>query len=169
MRKILLISDNHGHGHEELLQLIQEADEVWHAGDIGPLTSVEDIIKLKPFKAVYGNVDATDVRSIYPENLVFTCENVKVLMTHIAGYPGRYAARVKKIIKEEQPNLVICGHSHICKVMRDHDLNHIHMNPGAYGHHGFHAIRTVLKFVIDGEEIKDLNAVELGKRGAIFN
>jgi putative phosphoesterase len=122
---------------------------------------------LKPFKGIYGNVDGHELRSQFPENQIFRCEGVKVLMTHIGGYPGRYNARVKKLILEEKPQLYICGHSHILKVVQDRKNNLLHMNPGACGVHGFHQIRTLLRFELNQGKIEKLEAVELGQRGSI--
>lgn len=166
--KIALISDNHSYVGDDVLQHLKDADEIWHAGDIGSLESLQPIIDLgKPFRAVYGNIDTEDVRARYPLNDVWEVEGLKVLMTHIGGYPGRYKKRVRALLMEEKPDLYICGHSHILKVMRDQELHLIHMNPGAYGHHGFHKFRTILTFVIDEGRIRDVNAVELGIRGRI--
>src|SRR4051812_25584646 len=143
---------------------IQNADEVWHGGDIGPVGLCTDIEKLKPLKAVYGNIDGNDVRITYPENLIFNCEGVKVLMTHIGGYPGKYPARVKQLLLEHKPKLFICGHSHILKVIYDKELQLLHINPGACGIHGFHKVKTVVRFEIDKKEIKNLAVIELGNR-----
>jgi uncharacterized protein len=167
MKKIALISDNHSYLGEDVTQHLRNVDEIWHAGDIGEMTSIEEIKSLAVFRAVYGNIDEAATRLLYPENLIFMCEDVKVFMTHIGGYPGKYNARVKKIILAEKPKIYICGHSHICKVIPDKENDLIHMNPGAYGHFGFHFMRTMLKFTIDGDQIKDLVAIELGKRGLI--
>jgi uncharacterized protein len=165
MKKIALISDNHSYYHEEILAHLDDADEIWHAGDIGDLASIELFRKMKPFRAVYGNIDDQSVRELYGENDVFECEGLKVFMTHIGGYPGKYNARVLDIIKAEKPGLYICGHSHICKVMPD-KVNHlIHMNPGAYGHHGFHKIRTMLRFDVSEGKISNVRAIEFGLRG----
>jgi hypothetical protein len=167
MKKIALISDNHSYIGDDILKAIEGSDEVWHAGDIGELDSIKPIINKYNFKAVYGNIDDQEIRGLYPLNEIFECEGVKVLMTHIGGYPSKYAARVKKLITEHKPNLYICGHSHICKVMPDRDNNLLHMNPGAYGHHGFHSIRTILKFEINDGKIANLNAIEIGRRGVL--
>jgi uncharacterized protein len=165
MKKIALISDNHSYYHQEILPHLEDADEIWHAGDIGDLNSVALFREMKPFRAVYGNIDDQSVRELYGENDIFECEGLKVYMTHIGGYPGKYNARVLNIIKAEKPGLYICGHSHICKVMPD-KINHlIHMNPGAYGHHGFHKIRTMLRFDIDSGKISNVRAIEFGLRG----
>ena len=167
MKKILLISDTHNYLDPKLIKHIEEADEVWHGGDIGNIDICEQIEKLKPLKAVFGNIDAHDITTVYPENLVFDCENVKVLITHIGGYPGKYPARVKKLLTEHRPKLFICGHSHILKVMFDKELNLLHINPGAAGFHGFHMVKTAVRFEIDGSEIKNLAVIELGKRTSL--
>lgn len=167
MRKILLISDTHGYLDKGLLKHIQNADEVWHAGDIGTIDLCLDIEKLKPMKAVFGNIDGQDVRINYPENLIFTCEGVKVLITHIGGYPGRYPAKLKQLLLQEKPKIFICGHSHILKVMYDKELDLLHMNPGAAGVHGFHTVKTAIRFEIEGEEIKNLAIIELGSRTSL--
>lgn len=167
MKRIALISDNHSYYGEEVTDHLADADEIWHAGDIGELSSVEKYRKKKVFRAVYGNIDDQSVKELFPRNLIFECEGLKVFMTHIGGYPGKYNARVLDIIRKEKPGLYICGHSHICKVMPDKENHLIHMNPGAYGHHGFHKIRTILKFEIEAGKIQNLRAVELGIRGVI--
>lgn len=166
MRNILLVSDNHGFYSSELDSFISAADEIWHAGDIGPVESLTCFQKKgKTFRAVYGNIDGQDVRLSYKEIEVFTVEGIKVVMTHIGGYPGRYATRIQTLLSREKPNLFICGHSHILKVIPDHKNNLLHMNPGAYGHHGFHVVRTALSFIINDGKIKDVKAIELGLRG----
>ncbi len=165
MKNILLISDTHSHLDSVLLKHIAAADEVWHAGDIGNIALVTDEIKkLKPLRAVYGNIDDADARKEFPKNLIFTCEDVKVFITHICGQPTNYLKEVKDVLLEEKPKLFICGHSHILKVMYQQQYDVLHMNPGACGVHGFHQIKTVLRFVIDGSEIKDLAVIELGNR-----
>jgi len=167
LKKILLISDTHSYLDPALQKHIEEADEVWHAGDIGTIDVCENIEKLKPLKAVFGNIDAPDIKNKYPENLIFTCENVKVFITHIGGYPGKYPARIKNLIKENQPKLFICGHSHILKVIFDKENNLLHINPGACGVHGFHNVKTAVRFELEKSEIKNLAVIELGKRAAI--
>jgi putative phosphoesterase len=164
LQKILLISDTHSYLDEKLVKHIKNADEVWHAGDIGNYNLCLEIEKLKPLNAVYGNIDGQDIRKSYPENLIFDCENVKVLITHIGGYPGKYPSRVKNLLLEHQPKLFICGHSHILKVIYDKQLNLLHINPGACGIHGFHNVKTAVKFEIEGTEIKNLAIIELGSR-----
>jgi putative phosphoesterase len=169
VKKIVLLSDTHGYLDEKIKKYVSLADEVWHAGDIGKTSVLEELAAIKPIRAVYGNIDSHTLRQQAPEVLCFNCEEVKVLMTHIAGYPGRYHSKVKNLLQTEQPQLFICGHSHILKVMRDATYGHLHMNPGAVGISGFHKIRTLLRFEIEGNEIKNLEVVELGLRGALSN
>ncbi len=164
MKNILLISDTHSHLDDTLLKHIDAADEVWHAGDIGNVKLTDTIKKLKPLRAVYGNIDDHELRKEFPKNLIFTCEDVKVFITHICGQPTSYLKEVKDILNAEKPKLFICGHSHILKVMYQKQYDVLHMNPGACGVHGFHQIKTVLRFVIDKDQIKDLVIIELGNR-----
>lgn len=164
MKKILLISDTHSYLDKALIKHIEEADEVWHGGDIGNLDVTDSIKKIKPLRAVYGNIDDANARKEFQKNLIFTCEGVKVYITHICGSPTNYLKEVKDIILTEKPKLFICGHSHILKVMYQQQYELLHMNPGACGIHGFHQVKTVLRFVIDKDEIKDLAVIELGKR-----
>lgn len=168
MIKILLLSDTHGHLDPKIHKYINGVDEVWHAGDIGSTAVANEISKLKTLKGVYGNVDGHELRSQFPENQIFSCQGVKVLITHIGGYPGRYNSRVKKLIDEEKPQLYICGHSHILKVMKDRKNKLLHMNPGACGIQGFHKLKTLLRFKLNKGKIENLEAIELGKRGAII-
>jgi len=167
LKKIALISDNHSYYGDEVTTHVQGVDEIWHAGDIGDLSSIAKYREMATFRAVYGNIDDQSVKDLFGLNLIFECEGIKVLMTHIGGYPGKYNGRVIKLIQIEKPNLYICGHSHICKVIPDKVNNLLHMNPGAYGHHGFHKMRTLLLFDIDKGKIQNLRAVELGLRGLI--
>jgi len=164
MKKILLLSDTHSYIDDAILKHVKQADEVWHAGDIGDLNVTNQIKKLKPLKAVFGNIDGHDARAEFPENNRFFCENVDVWMTHIGGYPNRYDIRIREALKNNPPDLFICGHSHILKVMPDKKLNLLHMNPGAVGKYGFHKVRTMLRFVIDGSHIKDLEVIEFESR-----
>ncbi|HLT32313.1 MAG TPA: metallophosphoesterase family protein [Aquaticitalea sp.] len=163
MKKILLLSDTHSYIDDDILKYVSQADEVWHAGDIGDLVVTDAIKKLKPLKAVYGNIDNTRARMEFPEHNRFMCEEVDVLMTHIGGYPGRYNMRIRDMIYEHPPRLFICGHSHILKVMPDKKLNLLHMNPGAVGKHGFQQVRTMLRFTIDGRKIENLEVIEFKK------
>lgn len=164
MKKILLISDTHGHLDEKLLKYINVVDEVWHAGDIGDMSVIDELQKLKPLKAVWGNIDGQRARQEFKEHLIFNCEEVKVYITHIGGYPGKYNSAIKPILTQEKPQLFICGHSHILKVMYDKSLNLLHMNPGSCGMSGFHQVKTALKFEIEKNEIKNLNVIELGPK-----
>ena len=160
MTKILLLSDTHSYLDDAILKHVAKADEVWHAGDIGNLEVTDAIKRLKPLRAVYGNIDNAEARSEFPLDLRFMCEGVAVWITHIGGYPGRYNQRIRDAIREHPPRLFICGHSHILKVMNDKKLKLLHMNPGAIGKHGFHKARTMLRFEIDGKEIKNLEVIE---------
>lgn len=167
MKKILLLSDTHGHLDQKIIKYIDGADEVWHSGDIGTTAVADGISKIKPLRGVYGNIDGHLLRSQFPENQIFNCEGVKVLMTHIGGYPGRYNARVKKLIVKEKPQLYVCGHSHILKVVQDCKNNLLHMNPGACGIQGFHKLKTMLRFELNQGKIENLEAIELGQRGSL--
>ncbi|OWP83863.1 YfcE family phosphodiesterase [Flavobacterium davisii] len=164
MKKILLLSDTHGHIDESILKHVNWADEVWHAGDIGNLIVTDTLKKYKPLRAVYGNIDGTNARIEFPLHNRFYCEKVDVLITHIGGYPNKYNPEIKEELYKNPPKLFICGHSHILKVQYDKKLNLLHMNPGACGKSGFHQMRTMLRFVIDDESIKELEVIELGAR-----
>jgi len=164
MKKILLLSDTHSYIDDQILKFVKQVDEVWHAGDIGDIKVIDTIAKLKPVRAVYGNIDNNIIRSEFPLDLKFTIENVDVWITHIGGYPNRYDFRIKEEIKNNPPKLFISGHSHILKVMFDKNLNLLHMNPGAAGKHGFHQVRTMLRFEINGDKISNLEIIELEKR-----
>lgn len=161
MTKILLLSDTHSYIDDLIIKHIKNADEVWHAGDIGDLKVTETIKKLKPLRAVYGNIDNSEAKLEFPETTRFMCEDVEVLMTHIGGYPGRYNPKIRPILQSQPPKLFICGHSHILKVMPDKKLNLLHMNPGAIGIYGFHQVRTMLRFTVDGSKIDNLEVIEI--------
>ncbi|WP_026755513.1 metallophosphoesterase [Sediminibacter sp. Hel_I_10] len=163
MKKILLLSDTHSYIDEVILKYVKQADEVWHAGDIGDLKVTDAIKALKPLRAVYGNIDGTTARAEFSENSRFLCEDVEVFITHIGGYPPKYNMRTRDLIKAHPPRLFICGHSHILKVMPDKRYNLIHMNPGAIGTHGFHKVRTMIRFTIDGKKIENLEVIEFPK------
>jgi uncharacterized protein len=164
LKKILIISDTHSYLDPKLTKYIEQCDEVWHGGDIGTLEVCNTIEKLKPLKAVWGNIDGTDLRKTFNEHLVFNCEEVKVYITHIGGYPGKYNPKSREIIEKEKPNLFICGHSHILKVMFDKTYNLLHINPGACGTHGFHKVKTAVRLNIHGKDMKDLEVIEFGNR-----
>jgi len=164
MKKILLLSDTHNHMDDTILKYVRQADEVWHAGDIGDLSVTDTLQKEKPLRAVYGNIDGDKARMEFPLNNRFFCEGVDVWITHIGGYPGKYNPAVRTEITANPPKLFICGHSHILKVQFDQKLNLLHMNPGAAGVSGFHQVRTMLRFEIDGDKIQNLEVVEIGRR-----
>ncbi|RAJ13276.1 metallophosphoesterase family protein [Olleya aquimaris] len=164
MKKILLLSDTHSYIDDTILKHVKQADEVWHAGDIGDLNVTDQIKQLKPLRAVWGNIDNDKARAEFPEHNRFTIEGVDVWITHIGGYPNRYNIRVRDEIEANPPKLFICGHSHILKVMPDKKLGLLHMNPGAIGIHGFHNVRTMLRFTIDNGKIDHLEVIEYPRK-----
>ena len=161
LKNILLLSDTHGYIDKKIISYINNVDEVWHAGDIGDIRVIDKIKLLKPIKAVYGNIDSTEIRMMTEKNLTFESEGMRVVMTHIGGYPGKYNRNALELIQKYNPNLFICGHSHILKVIQDKKYNHLHFNPGAAGFHGFHKKRTMLKFSLQKGTIKNLFVIEL--------
>lgn len=163
--KILLLSDTHSYIDDRILHYVNWADEVWHAGDIGDLLVTDTLKKQKPLRAVYGNIDDAKARMEFPSDNYFECEGMKVWMTHIGGYPGKYPTRIKQGLIENRPDIFICGHSHILKVQFDKQFNCLAMNPGAAGIYGFHQVRTMLRFEIVSGKIQNLEIIELGKRG----
>ena len=167
MTRIGLLSDTHSYLHPTIFAHFAECDEVWHAGDIGSVEVADQLEAFKPLRAVYGNIDGGPLRRRYPENLHFTCEGVKVFLTHIGGYPGKYPARIKQILAAEHPALFICGHSHILKVMPDPVFQLLHINPGACGREGFHKVSTLIRFSMADALVKDLEVIELGQRGRL--
>lgn len=164
MTKIGLISDTHNYLDEQVFTYFKPCDEIWHAGDLGIIEIANRLASFKPLRAVYGNIDGPEIQQVYPEKLRWLCEGVTIFMTHIGGYPGRYAPWVKKELTEHHAQLFISGHSHILKIQFDQKLNCLHMNPGAAGKQGWHTMRTIIRFSIDGSEIKDCEVIELGKR-----
>ena len=164
MTRIGLISDTHSDLDETVFEHFKYCDEVWHGGDFGELNLVKRLKERKNLRGVYGNIDGQDIRSEFPEQLVFMCEEVKVMMRHIGGYPPRYNPETKKEILLHQPQLFISGHSHILKVLYDDKLQCLHMNPGAAGKHGWHKTRTIIRFVIDGKNMSNCEVIELGNR-----
>lgn len=167
MLRIGLLSDTHSFLDNSIFKYFEEVDEIWHAGDIGTKEVMQKLEASKPVRAVFGNIDDHKMRALYPEDLTFELQGIKVFMTHIGGYPGRYNVRARGIIDSFRPDIFICGHSHILKVMPDKKRNLLHINPGACGHHGFHKMRTIIRFSIENGNIFDLEVIELGKRGAI--
>ena len=164
MKKILLLSDTHSLMDDKILKYVQQADVVGHAGDISDLKVTDTLKLLKPLRAVYGNIDDDKARMEFPLHNRFFCEEVAVWITHIGGYPDKYNPSIRTEIQNNPPKLFICGHSHILKVQFDKKLQLLHMNPGAAGIHGFHHLRTMLRFEIDGDKIQNLEIIELGKR-----
>ena len=160
MKRIGLLSDTHGWLNPAVFEFFKDCDERWHVGDIGSPDVADSLSAFKPLKAVYGNIDDQKIRLMFPKVNIFTVENVKVMMTHIGGYPGRYEPGIKELIIKEKPNIFISGHSHILKVMNDKDLHLLHINPGAAGNTGFHKVITMLRFQIDGNEIKNMELYE---------
>lgn len=163
MKRIGVISDTHGWLDERVLAHLSSCDEIWHAGDIGSQEVAERLTDFKPLKAVHGNIDGGIVRILYPEFLEFKCEDVVVLMTHIGGYPKHYWPAAQRRIQQTHPQLFVCGHSHILKVQYDSSYSMLCLNPGAIGLSGFHQVRTLLRFEIDGNAIKNLEVIEIPK------
>jgi len=164
LTRIGLISDTHGYLDEAVFKHFSTCDEIWHIGDFGNIELADKLAAFKPMKGVYGNIDANDIRVVYPEQLVFECEEVKVMMRHIGGSPPKYNPETRKELQLHQPQLFISGHSHILKVMYDSTMQCLHMNPGAAGKHGWHKIRTLIRFAIDGKNMTECEVIELGKR-----
>jgi putative phosphoesterase len=160
MKKILLISDTHGYIDDRIIQYAKESDETWHAGDIGELKVVDELKKVTTLRAVHGNIDNSKIRAEYAENLRFKIEDMKIWITHIGGYPNKYNQRIRQEIYTDPPDIFICGHSHILKVINDNKLNLLHINPGAIGKDGFHHVRTMIKFEIIKSEIQNLEVIE---------
>ena len=165
MTRIGLISDTHGFLDQNVFEHFATCDEIWHAGDFGTVAIADSLKSFKPLKGVYGNIDGYDVRSVYPEKLTWNCEDVAIYMTHIGGHPARYAPGVKQELINNKAKLFISGHSHILKVIYDNKMECLHINPGAAGNQGWHKIKTIIRFTIDGSAIKDCEVIELGRRG----
>lgn len=167
MKKIGLLSDTHSYWDEKYLKYFSSCDEIWHAGDIGNIEIVRKLEKIKPTRAVYGNIDGNDIQVETSRELFFKIENVKVYLTHIGGYPGKYQNGIKDKLSQNKTQLFICGHSHILKVMYDKTIDCLHINPGAAGKNGFHKTRTIVRFVIDDSTIKDLEVIELNDEKSV--
>ena len=165
MTRIGLLSDTHGLLDDRIFEHFAECDEVWHAGDWGSLEVVNKLQAFKPLRGVWGNIDGYEIRQQFPQHNRFRCENVKVWLTHIGGYPGKYDSSVRPGIFQQPPKLFICGHSHILKVQFDKNLDLLHINPGAAGKYGFHKIQTLIRFEINGEKIQNLEVIELKPKG----
>jgi uncharacterized protein len=161
MKTIGLLSDTHSHLDTRILDFFKDVDEIWHAGDIGNMEVVYLLESFKPVRAVFGNIDGAEVRSHFKEIEIFKCENMNVLITHIGGYPGKYAPKLKELLKINASDLFISGHSHILKVMYDKSLGLMHINPGAAGMSGFHQIKTAIRFKVDNQEVKNIQILEM--------
>ncbi|HRN57107.1 MAG TPA: metallophosphoesterase family protein [Agriterribacter sp.] len=164
MKKIGILSDTHGYLDNRILDHFEHCDEIWHAGDFGGNAVAEQLKAFKPLRGVYGNIDGPEIRSIYPEKLHFTVEQVPVFMQHIGGYPGRYAPGVKNEIVQAKSALFISGHSHIVKIIYDDKVHCLHINPGAAGKQGWQKVRTIVRLTIEGNNMKDCEVIELGKK-----
>jgi uncharacterized protein len=164
MPAIGLISDTHSYLDPQVFEYFKEVDEIWHIGDVGDVKVLEQLRAFKPLRGVYGNIDDRGIRQELPLDYRFVMEDMDIWMTHIGGYPGKYASRVRDILQVKPPDLFISGHSHILKVMRDKKYNMLCMNPGAAGKHGFHKLRTLLRFHIKDKALSNLEVIELGIR-----
>ncbi len=168
MTRIGLISDTHSYLDPKVFEYFKDCDEIWHAGDIGDLAVTDKLAAFKPLWAVFGNIDGHQFRASFPENELFELEGLKILITHIGGYPGHYSPAARKLIVQHKPDIFVCGHSHILRVMKDPaHHNMLVMNPGAAGVHGFHKIKTLLRFALHEGKVLNVEAIELGKRGAL--
>lgn len=166
MLRIGLISDTHHFLDPGVFRQFESCDEIWHAGDFGTIDIANQLKAFRPLRGVYGNIDGQDVRSVYPETLRWQSEGIKVLMTHIGGYPPKYNPTVKPRLLADPPQLFICGHSHILKIMYDEKIKCLHINPGAAGRQGWHTVRTIIRLTIDGTNMKDCEVIELGPRAS---
>jgi len=167
--KIGLLSDTHSYLDPKVISYFKDCDEIWHAGDIGDRAVVDKLENFKPLRAVFGNIDDKEMQVRFPEDLWFDCERLTIWMTHIGGAPPNYNPRIKKILNQRIPDIFICGHSHILRVKKDVQYkNMLYLNPGAAGNQGFHHIKTIMRFEISGKEVKNLEVIELGKRGEII-
>jgi putative phosphoesterase len=160
MKRIGLLSDTHGMLSPRIFKFFEPVDEIWHAGDIGNAETADRLSAFKPLRAVHGNIDDHVLRRMFPADWRFFCEEVDVLITHIGGYPGKYEARVRNLFNIKSPQLFICGHSHILKVIFDPKYNLLHINPGAAGNKGIHRVCTAVRFVIDGKNIREMEVLE---------
>ena len=159
--KVGLLSDTHSFLDKRVLDYFKDVDEVWHAGDIGNMEVIKNLTAFKLLRAVYGNIDDTEMRGLYPENLFWECEGVKFFMTHIGGAPHKYPTRIKNLFIAFKPDIFICGHSHILRVMNDKPNNLLYLNPGACGNEGFHKVKTLMRFTVSEGKISALEIIEL--------
>jgi putative phosphoesterase len=164
LKRIGLLSDTHGYLDDAVFKHLEQCDEIWHGGDFGSTAVAEALQNFKPLRGVFGNIDGQDIRNLFPEVLEFTCEGVKVLIIHIGGYPGKYSPLARKELISRHPSIFVSGHSHILKIMYDEKMKCLHMNPGAAGKQGWHKVRTLIRFIVDGADIKNCEVIELGGR-----
>ncbi|NLA25059.1 MAG: metallophosphoesterase family protein [Bacteroidales bacterium] len=164
MKRIGILSDTHGEFDDKLYDFFKDVDEIWHAGDIGTIEIADKLAEFKPLRAVYGNCDGMDIRSEYPKFLRFKIEELDVFLIHIGGYPGRYDFSVREYLQNNPPDLFVCGHSHILKVINDKKLNLLHINPGATGNRGIHKVKTLIRFKIEGKRMFDLEILEIPRK-----
>lgn len=168
--KIGLLSDTHGFLDPKIFEHFRDCDEVWHGGDFGDVGVAEKLASFRPLRAVYGNIDDKDIQLRFPEDLFFKCEGLSVWITHIGGSPPRYNPRVKKILNTKLPDIFICGHSHILRIAKDPACGGmLYINPGAAGNQGFHHMKTLVRFEISGTEVRNMEVIELGRRGLVSN
>jgi putative phosphoesterase len=160
LTRVGILSDTHGYFNPALFTFFEHCDELWHAGDWGDWHTVETLKQFKPLKSVYGNIDGREIRQEFPEVNTFITEELKITILHIGGYPGKYSPLFNRILKQESPDIMVCGHSHILKVMRDEKNNLMHFNPGACGNKGFHQACTALRLKIEGKRMLDLEVWE---------
>ena len=165
--KIGLISDTHGYIDERILHHLQGCDEIWHAGDVGTIEVTNELEKVAPLRVVWGNIDGRELRQQFPEHQKFSCGGKQIWMTHIGGAPPRYTPAIRPVLKSEMPDIFICGHSHILRVVQDPTFNVLYINPGAAGRHGFHKMRTLLRFSLEQATVKDMQVIELGQRSKL--
>jgi len=164
MTKIGLLSDTHGFLDPKVFEYFKDVDEIWHAGDVGSMEVIEQLEAFKPTRGVFGNIDGNKVRSAWPEHNSFTCEGMKILISHIGGKPYRYRKISYPTIQKERPNVFVCGHSHILLVQFDKTINAMWLNPGACGYKGFHQVKTLLRFDVDNNQLKNMEIIEIGQR-----
>ncbi|MFH0895459.1 MAG: metallophosphoesterase family protein [Bacteroidota bacterium] len=161
MTRIGVISDTHGWLHPDIKKYFKDCDQIWHAGDIGSIDLINELVEIAPVHAVFGNIDDLHTRKMYKEFRLFLVEDLKIWMTHIGGYPGRYAPGIPALLNQHKPNIFVCGHSHILKIMPDKKRNMLHINPGAAGQFGFHLVKTLVRFTIDGSKMDNMEVIEL--------
>ncbi|MFN4083421.1 MAG: metallophosphoesterase family protein [Bacteroidia bacterium] len=163
MKTIGIISDTHGYIHPSLFNFFEPCEEIWHAGDWGDFDVYNKLKNFKPLKAVYGNIDGIELRQLLPEVIQFNCEDLNICMLHIGGYPGKYSKQFKQIMAQNKPDVMICGHSHILRVLNDHVNKILHINPGAAGKHGFHKKSTAIKLIINNKKPTSIEVWETDK------